>query len=81
VFDDGQIRARGMRLDLPHPLAGTVPQVGLPLQFDAARCDATAAPPLLGEHTAAVLKARLGYDDARIAALTASGVVATHAPV
>jgi crotonobetainyl-CoA:carnitine CoA-transferase CaiB-like acyl-CoA transferase len=75
VFDDPQLAARGMKLDLPHPLAGSVPQVGLPLLLDGQRTDSAIAPPLLGEHTAAVLKLRLGYDDARIAGLAAAGIV------
>lgn len=75
VFAEPQLRARGLRFDLPHPLAGSVPQVGLPLLFDGERSDAAQPPPLLGEHTAAVLKARLGYDEARIGALANAGVI------
>jgi crotonobetainyl-CoA:carnitine CoA-transferase CaiB-like acyl-CoA transferase len=78
VFGEAQLAARGMRLDLPHPLAGTVPGVGMPLQLDGNRADASSPPPLLGEHTAQVLKARLGLDDARIAALAASGAIAVR---
>src|SRR5215469_14927226 len=33
VFADPQVLSRGMRLDLPHPLSGTVPQVVNPLHF------------------------------------------------
>ena len=33
VFADPQVVARGLRTDLPHPLAGTVPQVRTPLEF------------------------------------------------
>jgi formyl-CoA transferase len=77
VFDEPQLHARGMRLDLPHPLAGSVPQVGFPLLLDRERSDAAMPPPLLGQHTREVLKARLGYDDAWIADLATRGVVAT----
>ena len=31
VFADPQVLARGMRIDLPHPVAGSVPQVASPL--------------------------------------------------
>ena len=48
-----------MRIDLPHPLAGTVPQVGAPLRFSAHAARRTMrAPPLLGEHTRDVLRER-----------------------
>jgi crotonobetainyl-CoA:carnitine CoA-transferase CaiB-like acyl-CoA transferase len=77
VFDEPQLAARGLKLDLPHPLAGSVPQVGFPLLLDGQRSDAAMPPPLLGQHTAQVLKERLGYDDARIANLVTRGVVAT----
>ena len=75
VFADPQVIARGMRVDLPHPLAGSVPQVASPLRYSSTAVDYRLPPPLLGEHTAAVLRDTLGYDDARIAQLARERVV------
>jgi len=75
VFDDPQVRSRGLRRDLPHPLAGAVPQVVAPLRFSTTPLAFDTPPPTLGEHTAAVLRERLGYDDARLAALAGAGVI------
>jgi glutaryl-CoA transferase len=75
VFADPQIIARGMRKDLRHPLAGTVPQVRTPLEFSATPLGYDRPPPLLGEHTAAVLRERLGMSDDAIAALAARDVI------
>jgi formyl-CoA transferase len=75
VFAEPQLAARGMRIDLPHPLAGSVPQVALPIRYSQTPASYERAPPLLGEHTAAVLRERLGYDEARIAELAARGVI------
>jgi formyl-CoA transferase len=75
VFDDPQIRARGMRMDLPHPLAGTVPQVRAPLRLSATPLANATPPPLLGEHTRAVLRERLALDEATLDALSGSGVI------
>jgi formyl-CoA transferase len=75
VFADPQLAARGLRLDLPHPTAGTVPQVGTPIRFSATMPEYGRAPPLLGEHTAAVLSERLAFDADAIAALAARGVI------
>jgi formyl-CoA transferase len=66
---------RGLRMDLPHRLAGVVPQVGTPLKFSATPLAYDRAPPLLGEHTSAVLRERLGLSDARIADLAARQVI------
>jgi len=55
VFQDPQVLARGMRLDLPHPLAGQVPQVANPVKFSRTPIEYQGAPPLLGADTAAVL--------------------------
>ena len=45
-----------------HPLLGSVQTVRSPIGLDGAYPTATAAPPLLGQHTAEVL-AEIGYDD------------------
>jgi formyl-CoA transferase len=76
VFADPQLLARGMRIDLPHPLSGTVLQVGNPLHFSATPVAYTQAPPLLGEHTTAVLSQRLGLSAESLADLAARGIVA-----
>ena len=81
VFADPQMIARRMRRDLPHALAGSVPQVASPIGFPAPRACADRAPPLLGEHTADVLRGRLGVDDARLAELARQGVIEIHETV
>ena len=75
ALGDPHIQARGMKLDLPHPLAGSVPQVRAPLRLSGSPLSYAAAPPLLGEHTAHVLHDRLGIGDARLTDLAARGVV------
>jgi len=75
VFDDPQVRARGLRVELPHPLAGSVPQVASPIRLSATPVEYRRPPPLLGEHTREVLSELLGLDAARIETLAASGVI------
>jgi len=79
VFADPQLAARGLRMDLPHPLAGSVPQVGTPIKFSATTPAYERAPPLLGEHTAGVLRERLALSDDAIAQLAAHGVIQVRA--
>ena len=75
AFDDPQVRHRGLRVDLPHPLAGTVATVASPINLSATPPEYHRPPPLLGEHTDDVL-AELGLDAAAIADLRAKGAVA-----
>ena len=75
VFADPHVAARGMRFDLAHPTAGSVPQVGSPFRFSKTPVSYDRAPPLLGQHTDEVLRARLGFDDRRIGDLAARGVI------
>ena len=78
VFADPQVIHRGMRIDLPHPLSGTVPQVRNPIVFSDTPITYENAPPLLGQHTASVLAERLGHDQAQIAELASRGVIAVR---
>ena len=75
VFDDPQVKHRGMRFDLPHPLAGSVPQVANPIRFSRTPVSYDRAPPLLGEHTEEILRGLLGKTDADIARLRAAKIV------
>jgi len=72
VFDDPQVIARGLRIDLPHPTAEQVRLVGSPVRMSGTPAQAVRHPPLLGEHTDSVLREVLGYDEARIASLHAA---------
>ena len=75
VFSDPQVLARGLKIDLPHPLAGSAPGVASPLRLSATPVEYRNAPPLLGEHTETILAERLGLDGEAIAALRARGVI------
>ncbi len=78
VFEDPQVQARGMRIDLPHPQAaeGTAPLIANPVKFSETPVQYRRAPPTVGQHTEEVLREVLGADDAEIAALAAAGTVA-----
>jgi crotonobetainyl-CoA:carnitine CoA-transferase CaiB-like acyl-CoA transferase len=75
VFADPQVQARGLRIELPHPQAGSVPLVANPIRLSGSPVDYRRAPPLLGQHTDEVLAQwlRLGAED--IAGLRASGAL------
>jgi crotonobetainyl-CoA:carnitine CoA-transferase CaiB-like acyl-CoA transferase len=74
VFDDPQVQHRGMRVPMPHP-GGPISLLASPLRFSATPVRYELPPPLLGEHTDAVLRRVLGMGDEEIAALRARGVV------
>ncbi|WP_322064725.1 CaiB/BaiF CoA transferase family protein [Burkholderia ubonensis] len=75
VFDDEQVVARGMQVELPHPCGANVKLVRNPIRMSATPPDARSAPPLLGAQTDDVLRELLGYDDVRIAALKAKQAI------
>jgi crotonobetainyl-CoA:carnitine CoA-transferase CaiB-like acyl-CoA transferase len=75
VFADPQIVHRQMRMQLPHPTIGELPQVANPVRFSATPIAYDRAPPLLGQHTEEVLRERLGLDEARIAELRLGKVI------
>ena len=58
VFNDPQVAYRGMKLDLPSKAAkgGSIPGVRTPIVIDGWRSASERPAPLLGEHTAEILK-------------------------
>jgi crotonobetainyl-CoA:carnitine CoA-transferase CaiB-like acyl-CoA transferase len=76
VFAEPQVLHRGLRLDLPHPLAGTAPGVRNPVRFSRTPVAHEHSAPLLGSDTRQELHARLGIDEATLEALAAQGVIA-----
>lgn len=77
VFDDAQVKARGLRIELPHASGREVPMVRNPLCFSATPVQYSAAGPVLGQHTEQVLEQVLGIDADACAALAGQGVLGT----
>ena len=75
VFEDAQVKARGLRLDMPHALGCLAPQVASPIRLSATPVEYRNAPPLLGQHTEQVLRSLLGMSDEQISALRSAGVL------
>ena len=73
VFAEPQVINRGMQVELPHPLAGTVPLVANPIKFSATPLRYEQAPPTLGQHTWEVLT-ELGLDAEQCRKLAARGI-------
>ncbi len=75
VFENPQVQARGIKVDIPHPLASTVPQVASPMRFSETPIEYRIAPPTLGQHSEYVLRELLGMQMDEIAKLRQSHVV------
>jgi crotonobetainyl-CoA:carnitine CoA-transferase CaiB-like acyl-CoA transferase len=75
VFAHPQVQARKMRIEVPHPLSGTVPQVASPIKMSVTPPQYSRAPPTLGQHTNEVLREKLGLTDEQFAQLRAKGIV------
>ncbi|MGX9721465.1 CaiB/BaiF CoA transferase family protein [Stenotrophomonas acidaminiphila] len=75
VFEDAQVQARGLRIELPHAGGGTVAMVRNPLKFSATPLRYGHAAPVLGEHTEQVMREILSLDDIRLQELRLQGVL------
>jgi crotonobetainyl-CoA:carnitine CoA-transferase CaiB-like acyl-CoA transferase len=74
VFDNPQIRARDVIVDVAHPRMGSTRAVRNPVLFDQDGPTIRRPAPLLGEHSEEILR-DLGYGDGQIDALSKAGVV------
>ena len=75
AFGSQDMKDRELVSVIPHPTAGTVPNIRLPFRMEGTPLADPVAAPGLGEHSEAVLRGVLGYGDAAIAALRESGAV------
>jgi crotonobetainyl-CoA:carnitine CoA-transferase CaiB-like acyl-CoA transferase len=75
VFSDPQVRERQMFIQLEHAKAGLLKLVGTPLKFSETPAALRTPPPLLGQHTDAVLMRDLGLTSERVATLRTEGVI------
>jgi len=75
VFEEPQVRARSVKIELQHAAAGTLPLVASPMRFSGTALEYRLPPPVLGEHTDEVLRGLLGKSEEEIARLRAAGVL------
>jgi formyl-CoA transferase len=74
VLADPHLKAREMIVDIDYPTRGTYQTVGCPVKLSDSTANVT-RPPLLGEHTEAVLEALCDVDADEVRRLRDDGVV------
>ncbi len=74
VFADPQTEHLELRRRVQHPMAGEISVTGFPWRMSETPAEVRTPPPLLGEHTEAVL-GELGYSDAEIERLRSESIV------
>jgi formyl-CoA transferase len=75
VFENEQVIARGVELQVPHPTAGQMKLVASPMHLSNTPVEVRLPPPLLGQHTEEILHQYLQMSDAQIAELRSKGVI------
>ena len=75
VFQEPQVKARGVKIELEHPLAGKLALVASPMRFSETPLEHNLAPPVLGQHTEEILREVLKLGEPEIARLRADGVI------
>lgn len=74
VYEDPHVRDRGMLVELDHPVAGKIKNIGIPVKLSVTPAQIRHPAPLLGQHTDEVLL-WLGLDHSEISRLRESGVI------
>ena len=75
VFAEPQVKARGVKIEVEHPVAGRLPMVASPMRFSGTPLEHKTPPPQLGEHTEEVLRELLGKGAEELARLRESGAI------
>ena len=74
MLNDPQLAAREMVQTLMHPTVGATRVIGAPIKFSENGASIRTPPPVLGQHTDAVLS-EVGYDEKAIKELRQKRVV------
>lgn len=75
VYADPHVRARKMMVEIEHPTAGRIKNIGIPVKLSQTPGAIRRPAPTLGQHTDEVL-AEFGFSQAEIATLCTARVVA-----
>jgi crotonobetainyl-CoA:carnitine CoA-transferase CaiB-like acyl-CoA transferase len=75
VFDDPQVRHRGMSVEVDHPLSGPTRLLRNPVRMSETPLEKYEPPPILGQHTNEVLTNRLGLSEQEIEELRRNSVI------
>jgi crotonobetainyl-CoA:carnitine CoA-transferase CaiB-like acyl-CoA transferase len=75
VCESPHLRARDMIVSLPHPAAGFVIVMGVPIRLHGTPGKASTPPPTLGQHTTRILTRLLGLERAQLDRLQKAGVI------
>jgi crotonobetainyl-CoA:carnitine CoA-transferase CaiB-like acyl-CoA transferase len=75
VFEDPQVRHRGLKIEIPHSAGVPCPTVASPMRFSGTAVEYTVPPPRLGEHTRDVLSSLLGLGDDELGRLAAQKII------
>jgi len=69
IFSDPQVLSRDMLVEVKHPKAGKIKQIGTVIKYSETPCELQTPPPILGQHTQEILKEIVGYNDEKIKGL------------
>ncbi len=75
VFSDPQVEARHMVTQWAHPVKGDLRLVSSPIKLSATPVRTDLPPPLLGQHTAEVLRSVLNYSEEKLSELQSSKTI------
>jgi formyl-CoA transferase/CoA:oxalate CoA-transferase len=75
VFSDEQVLHRGMLVEVDHPKAGRIKQIGPALKFSDMCCEGGLPSPGLGAHTDEILEEIAGYSPKEVACLRERGAI------
>ena len=75
VFENEQVQAREIELQVPHPTAGKMKLVASPMRLSKTPVEVRMPPPTLGQHTAEILRDRLQLDSEAVDQLRQKGII------